>query len=247
MGVRWCVRSFVFRVCVYSVLIVYLCCTREICIYMTRLYSSYHLASRNPKPLRGAPGRFVTRVPVAELPAKPIPLRASTHPEAVAKVSSRYSRISDQVEDLTRRPTVPQLQSSPSAARSFNPMTPIPSMSDVVPLTAIYPGLHSVHHPAQLPAVKRSSSSSRQALALARPVVRAQPRDIGEINTYPPLLSNTPAVRRGLWRPVDALRWWLLAPGRLEIIIWSIGVIILLLVTALLVWFFAVSWRYSLF
>jgi len=120
-------------------------------------------------------------------------------------------------------------------------------MSDVVPLTAVHPVLHLVHHPAQLPTVKRSFSSSRQALALARPVVRAQPPDIGEINTYPPLLSNTPAVRRGLWRPLDAFCWWLLAPGRLEIIIWSIGVIILLIVTALLVWFFAVSWRYRLF
>jgi hypothetical protein len=119
-------------------------------------------------------------------------------------------------------------------------------MSDVVPLNAV----HAARHPAQLPTVKRSfssSSSSQQALALARPVVRAQPRDIGEINTYPPLLSTTPAVRRGLWRPLDALRWWLLAPGRLEIIIWIIGVIVLLIVTALLVWFFAVSWRYCLF
>ncbi|BCL80300.1 hypothetical protein ccbrp13_27650 [Ktedonobacteria bacterium brp13] len=218
---------------------------------MAKLYTSYSSAYKELKPLRGAPGRFVTRphatIQASDLPAKPITLRASTHPEAVAKVSSRYSRISNQVGDLTQRPTVPQLQASPSPVRPFNPMTPIPSMSDMVPLNAVHSVLHPVHHPAQLPTVKRSFSSSHQALALARPVVRAQPRDIGEINTFPPLLSNTPAVRRGLWRPLDALRWWLLAPGRLEIIIWIIGVIILLIVTALLVWFFAVSWRYCLF
>lgn len=213
---------------------------------MTKLYTAYSSAYKELKPLRGAPGRFVTRpyatVQASDLPARLIPLRASTHPEAIAKVGSRYSRISDQVEDPTQLPTVPQLQASPSPARAHNPMTPIPSMRDVVPLTAV----HSLH-PARLPTVKRSFSSSQQALALARPVVRAQPRDIGEINTYPPLLSTTPAVRRGLWQPLDALRWWLLAPGRLEIIIWIIGVIILLIATALLVWFFAVSWRYCLF
>lgn len=77
-------------------------------------------------------------------------------------------------------------------------------------------------------------------------VVSGQPRGIEELETLPPLLSRPPMLRRGRRRSLAALRGWLLMPGHLELLIWIVGVCILLVLTAVLIWLFTVSWSYHL-
>ena len=148
-----------------------------------------------------------------------IPLRTSVHPEALAKVNPRYIRIGEKVEDIT---TIPMPMSL--SVRHTQSMTALPQWRD-----------------GRVPRTR----SLETGTAHQRPIVRTRSFDIADIRTFPPLITHPHVVRQNkFWSVLDTLRWWLLAPGRLERILWLCGTLLLIMLTGALVWFFIVGWRY---
>jgi hypothetical protein len=161
-------------------------------------------------------GRFLPRSPHVSA----IPRRASAHPVDVARVRPRYSRINEiPIIDVTRIPTAPQLVSKKVVKQ--------PEFSSLSVSENLRGG------------------KTVQAYRASYPVVRARPRDITEIETFPPLISHALGKKPfRLMQLVERLRWWLVCPGRLEFLLWLGGTVVLICLTSLFIVFLVMSMGY---
>lgn len=74
-----------------------------------------------------------------------------------------------------------------------------------------------------------------------RPPIASQEIDRTEIKTAPEFVRQQGASDTSVSRPFDRFRWWLLVPGRIELILWICGTVLLICITGLLVFILAVS------
>lgn len=183
--------------------------------------------------ISGATGDVAQRPTVPQLPVTPVPIERS---RAVWEYDSPHYAASSSLSSLSLA-----LTDGANAVPHTKLANPGISSSAVRLLSPVTPPLSRLNSPERHTQQLRISRMPREV----SPIVRERPLDIAEMPTFPPLITGSQVVARpGLWKPLDTLRWWLLAPGRLELLLWICGTVLLVLCTALLVWFFSIGWRY---
>ncbi|GAC1621071.1 MAG: hypothetical protein NVS4B9_12120 [Ktedonobacteraceae bacterium] len=87
---------------------------------------------------------------------------------------------------------------------------------------------------------RRGSGSGRGGRREYTPVT-TQSIDIAELKTAPEFVQRQDVLQASILHPFDRFRWWLLAPGRIEFILWIFGTVVLLCVTVILVFMMVAS------
>lgn len=209
------------------------------------------------KEFQGSGGRFIQgeyspalrRVPASTASTAPltttIPPRASAHPSDVVKVRPRYPRAYSSTEtlerDVTRIPTMP-----PTAAiwqyetPQYEAESSLSSLSLAISEAT---RLHSqtIDELDTSPPLPDHPTLARRNRNSKRPLIAGQEIDRTEIKTTPEFVGRQEAIDTSVSRPFDRFRWWLLAPGRIELILWICGTVLLICITGLLVFILAVS------
>jgi hypothetical protein len=221
-----------------------------------------------------SPGRrsLSTRtVPRRRQSPSAVPPRASAYPSKVAHIRPRYIYLNEvPAIDVTRVPTAPQSiadeptqhiavaqRSHTAALRNTldDPMLslrqPVFSGRDLPPARVSMPLAKEEQPKLSMPQVKPPAKSAVPWMKEQRnlhAIIQARPRDIEEIDTFPPLISHIVRKKANrLSRFGESVRWWLLHPGRLELLLWIGVTIILIFCTSLLLIFFAARLGYITF
>ena len=171
----------------------------------------------------------------------PIPARTSAYPTEIANVRARHGRTTsgETSKDFTNVPTMPQPRSiwqyetlhdiaEHVAEHSFEKLSVGLTDTD-----AILHALPSTSYPVVSAKAKRYAAQRDEHSIIER----LRTHDVTIIDTVPPLISHAfgaGAKHNVPLRPGDKLRWWLIRPGRLEFLIWLLGTILLICVTAVL-------------
>jgi hypothetical protein len=157
-----------------------------------------------------------------------IPARASAHPSAIASVQPRYRHRFTGLErathlDVTRVPTLPQAWDRASSLGKI-----------------AHPTGHAVRDVAHERAMLADVDTIPNALVQRKRedvlLEVAEQREQPLANMYAGTVAKTTRRRTFCnWHYVDDVRWWLLYPGRLEFLLWLVGVLVLISVTGLFV------------
>ncbi len=205
------------------------------------------------KELRDSGGRFIQgeyspalRRPPAP-PTTTIPPRASAHPSDVVKVRPRYPRAySSSIEtldrDVTRIPTMPpkaaiwQYETAQYEAESSLSSLSL-AISESTRLQS--PAIDELDTSPPMPdsLLERKNRNGKHSY----PPPTSQGIDRTEIKTAPEFVGQQGAIEAAVSRPFNRFRWWLLVPGRIELILWICGTVLLICITGLLVFILAVS------
>ncbi|MBA2681550.1 MAG: hypothetical protein H0U76_24520 [Ktedonobacteraceae bacterium] len=207
------------------------------------------------KEFRDSRGRFLPGEysPAARrAPAPPIttvPPRASAHPSDVVKVRPKYPRTYSNVEtlerDVTRIPTMPpppaiwQYETPQYEAESSLSSLSL-AISEATRLRS--PAIDELDtRPSVFDTYATEEEQRNNEQQYASPTT--QEIDWAAIKTTPEFARRRETQYVSTSSPFDQFRWWLLAPGRIEFILWLCGTLALLCVTALLVFMLTVSMR----
>jgi hypothetical protein len=205
------------------------------------------------------------------VPKSSIPARASAHPSAITAVRPKYLHRFTDVErvthlDVTRLPTLPQksdvvetmpgnYQSSTTSQRRTDDLLTehiLRNVEDLVSIDEIDtlpPGIQARLRP-QLKKADHEISPLSEVDTLPNISLQSQQEEVAQQYSNPQsasiqLLNGIEDIlqprKKSIWYVSDNLRWWLLYPGRLEFLLWLIGVIVLICVTGLFVFIATVS------
>ena len=180
-----------------------------------------------------------------------VPPRSSAYPINVVKVRPRHIYINEvPAIDVTRVPTIPEaveFEDTRQLAVVNKPQATVVKNTLDDPMIWVDPPAFEKILPQKLPREK-ISSPTRQPQANVSAIMRMPPRDIEEIETFPPLISHIVRKKYSRFsRCVENLRWWLLHPGRLELLLWVSVTIVLIICTSLLMIFLAARLGYITF
>jgi hypothetical protein len=194
-------------------------------------------------------------------PQPSIPLRASAHPSARAAVRRRYPRRFIDLEqvthlDVTRVPTLPQRSQASPDPTSLTGAEVSPRRTDDLPTEHIFCNVEGNvtideidTFPADVQAQLRPRSRRVTDELSFLPDLDTLPvssfrgeqeevsQQVGRRQWVATQLST--GIRRTVqpqdfvtWRGFDSVRWWLISPGRLELLLCLIGAFVLICVTS---------------
>ncbi len=180
-------------------------------------------------------------------PTTTIPPRASAYPTDVVKVRPRYPRtyVGTGIleRDVTRIPTMP-----PTAAIWQYETPQYEAESSLSSLSLAISEATRVHNPSideldtSPPPLDFHTLGGRNRSAKRKyPPTASQEIDRTKIKTTPEFVGQQEASGVSISSPFDQFRWWLLLPGRIELLLWICGTVLLLCVTGFLVFMLAIS------
>lgn len=176
-----------------------------------------------------------------------VPPRASAYPSDVVKVRPRYPRaysVTETLErDVTRIPTMPpavaiwQYETPQYEAESSLSSLSL-AISEATRLRS--PAIDELDTSPPVPDTPSLEEKKRDSKHKYAPTLSSW-IDRTEVKTTPEYVGPQEALDASVSSPFDRFRWWLLLPGRIELILWICGTLVLICVTGLLVFMLAVS------